>query len=915
MRILKEGKTEKGYIIYTATKNGTQKRNKVKDLVISVMNEFQSREELYDIQTQLESRNDNILSDRVYEVNRDIISFSVYTQVNGYEYKILFVLKPYEQIKFKTFLNYVVNIIDEENQTNKTELKITLLSFDNIYLLSAFSDARELIFKDYNTYKMKRSILTRQNRYLKGNHSDDKVKNCFKLISNSNHSMFVKVKLRDAAVLMDKRNFTFTKLGKSVGIKRKELKLDEVRDLRNLLKTNEELYFNYETNLSEIIYKWTEESYGDNIPETLSKHAEDFAYKFLKKEIKAKNSNDFMKKYSGRWRRYNTQTKHLGLSYGKGLKDASEFARRSYYGGLNNAYTVGMFFDKTYDVDIRQAYITAIYLLSDIDFNKEPEDITNINPEEIKVNDYAFVKANVYYPEDFTHPCLPVKSEIFQTTVFVREATDVYLSAPEIWYAVNNGARVEIKGGYRLSTKDTHVMKKLAEHLITERNKLKDNPLKEKIQKLTNNMIYGNISKGVTMKTMNRFMYGKITNEYYASTLTSLVRVLLSQTMKLVEESETATKNDIKGMKMYTGLTITDRKVKGAVYEAVTDGFITNLTEEEVNKLMRDNKDNPIISMFLKGRAEIGKKNLPFLKEKLSEVRKEMRETDKRKRALINNLSGKVKDLKHKINTVNNIYEIKHEQDILYVGRTRNAVGVNFKNPSKSAMTLANMSYPKQSRLEAKQDVRLFVLHMLLNRKEEELVSIYQSIPRVEKFISNERLDISVNEKERRANLEFDNKRMINEIKEVNVNLIKMNERQIKNGSKEYNTYQATTKPHKDLEEFEKYRYFMKEEKMVLTTKQDFVDFYSKIAYKENNVRLTSDINTLNAKQILVLLKKGILIDEENRQGTEIFEDVENLFGVKLNYNNDYSRAKNKMHLTNFDFLMNDIKALNLTRA
>ena len=621
-----------------------------------------------------------------------------------------------------------------------------------------------------------------------------------------------------------------------------------------------------------------------------------------------------MKKYSGRWKGFNKSQKYIGLSYKDGFEDASEFARRSYYGGLNNAYTVGTFFDKTYDMDIKQAYTTAIYLLKDINFNKKPEDITNINPEEIKVNDYAFVKANVYYPEDFNHPCLPVKSEIFQTTVFVREATDVYLSAPEIWYAVNNGAKVKIKGGYRLAKKKSCTMKDLARHLITERNKLKGEPLKEQIQKLTNNMIYGHISKGVTMTSMS-FVYGKITNEYYASTLTSLVRVLLSQTMQLIEESETITKNNIKGMKMYTGLTITNKKTKGIVYESVTDGLVTNLTEEKVNKIMKDNKDNPIISMFLQARTELGKKNLPYLKQNLSEARRELRKIDKRRRTEVTVLREKIEDLKHKIKTINDIYEEKHRQDILYVGRTKNSIGINFDKPENSIMMIANMNYPKQARYKAQQDIRLFVLHMILNRKNEELVSMYETIPRIKKIIINEKLDVSVNGKESQVNLEFDHKRIINNINDMKIKLITMSDRQMKNGKKEYIVYQATTSPHKDLDEFENHRDLMKKSKMMLTTKQDFIDFYSKVEYRESEINIRSDINTLNAKQILILLKKGVLVDKEERPGTELIKEVEDLFGVKLSYNNDYARAKNKRRLINFDFLMNDIKALNLTKA
>ena len=906
---LKEQGKIKGYVVYETTKT---KENDNDNIVLSTVCEFQSSNEVYDLQSALEAQSNFNISKRVFETKRDIISITVYTQVQDTEFKIMFKLNKYEQIKFDTFLRTIVDVISNEVRTGS--LKMTLLSFDNIYLLSAFSDARELMFKDYNTYRMKRSILTKGNKYLKGNYSDDNIKNCFKVITQSRNSKFVKVKLRDAAVLMDKREITFTKLGEEVGITRKTLKLDEVRDLRAFSDKDENSYFEYEYNISEIIYKWTEESYGANIPETLSKHAENFAYTYLKEKFQSKNLNDFTRKYSGKRTVFNRQNKRSVVKYNTGFEEASDFARRSYYGGLNNAYTVGMFFDKTYDVDIRQAYITAIYLLQDINFYKKPEDISNINPEEIKVNDYAFVKADVSYPENFKHPCLPVKSQLYDTTVFVKEATNVFLSAPEIWYAVQNGAKVKIKSGYRLTKKKSSNISDLSAYLIKERNKLKDNPLKEKIQKLTNNMIYGNIAKGVTVKHEN-FLYGKITNEYYASTLTSLIRVLLSQTMVFVEQETKMTKNDVKAVKRYTGVIVDNREVKGTIYEAVTDGFVTNLTEEEVNEVMNKHKDNDIIKLFLNGRKRLGNMSINALKGELSKKRKELRQMDKRQRAKVNDLKDEIDSLKHNIKTIDNIYEVKHKQDILYVGRTRHGIGINFNETKDSVMTLANMSYPKQARLKARQDTRLFILHMVLNRKEEELVSIYQTIPRIEKYISNEKLDISITEKERRANLEYDHKRAVDEIKEININLIKLNERQIKNGNKEYETFQMTTKPHKNLDEFERYRKVSSDDRDVLTTKQDFIDFYSKVEYRESEINIRSDINTLNAKQILILLKKGVLVDKEERPGTELIKEVEDLFGVKLSYNNDYARAKNKRRLINFDFLMSDIRALNLTKA
>ena len=235
--ILNEQGKQKGYVIYEITKNKENAtKEKVKDITISVINEYQNHEEKYDIQQILKNKKYKSALKTISKMNKDIVSISVYTNIYDTDFKFLFIFEEYEQIKFKTFLQTIINIIDKEYKVNKKPLNITLLSYENIYTLSSFSDFEDNFIRDFNTYKNKKCLITSNNTTLKGNHTNGEIKNSFKTTSNSRNAMYLKVRLRDVSLLTDKRYTTITDLAEAIGMKREYLKVPELEDLRVLSK-------------------------------------------------------------------------------------------------------------------------------------------------------------------------------------------------------------------------------------------------------------------------------------------------------------------------------------------------------------------------------------------------------------------------------------------------------------------------------------------------------------------------------------------------------------------------------------------------------------------------------------------------------------------------------------------------------
>lgn len=283
-----------------------------------------------------------------------------------------------------------------------------------------------------------------------------------------------------------------------------------------------------------------------------------------------------------------------------------------YYGGLNACYHVGYFTAQdpsvpidfnidsiskddgikyhSYDFDVMNCYPTAMAMVDDWDTERPIE--KNLNGEFITLDHFGGadnIDPTVYmmgsfsfkFPEDTYFPSIPISADGRLT--FVLESGDVedfqkangsvFASGPEILRSLQLGATVYCHNGVILRKKQGSTLRDFAVSAIESRNIAKKlyggKSIQQTLCKLFINALYGKISQGVSIKKtydayndiMHELGHSRVTCPIRATMITGLVRALLNAVMCAVHE---------KGYK---------------VYSVTTDGFISNIPEDELKSL------------------------------------------------------------------------------------------------------------------------------------------------------------------------------------------------------------------------------------------------------------------------------------------------------------------------------------------
>ncbi|MDO5617257.1 hypothetical protein [Kocuria sp.] len=268
---------------------------------------------------------------------------------------------------------------------------------------------------------------------------------------------------------------------------------------------------------------------------------------------------------------------------GSAAQLSSAFAR-AYHGGLNSCPMPGYYPIPTVDIDAQNAYPTAMALVRDLDWEAGAiEEVVHerfLTIDDLPTASTPFVGfVSFEFPAEVAHPCLPIVAD--GTLVYPRTSEGVagsWSGGPEVCLALRLGAEVYCQIGFfgrelRRDGRPSLSLRNGVKQLIDDRNAAKalfgKGSLEEQTLKTGVNSVYGKTAQDVAeqrswdalSQEMDNVGGSAISSPYHAATTTSFVRAQLLATMNQ----------------------IVDRG--GCVYSVTTDGFITDLSVDEVASL------------------------------------------------------------------------------------------------------------------------------------------------------------------------------------------------------------------------------------------------------------------------------------------------------------------------------------------
>ena len=379
------------------------------------------------------------------------------------------------------------------------------------------------------------------------------------------------VTLVDTLLLAPKGKSKLSDLGELVQVPKIILPAGAIERMDLLRQNNPQLFDRYglgdpETSAKYFLYMkgWTaKNTCQKKIPKTIGGLSTSFCQTVWKEQ-----SMDYPKIFGleqsneEKWdpqKKRSTKTTKTVISFARLCNES--FAREAYYGGRNETYIYGTsHHDKWTDWDISSAYTTAMSVLGSPDYENS---LQTKNLEDFQPDTLGFADVEFEFPKDTRFPCLPVRAS--NGLVFPLRGRTICPS-PEIYLAESMGALIRIRQGIVIPTNfEIKPFFEVMSEIQKRRKNLPKGSLDELLIKDMGNSLYGKTAQGLGPKRVfdnkdeesKKVKPSKITNPYFASYTTSLIRATLSEILTSLSNSTT-------------------------VISATTDGFITNATDEEI---------------------------------------------------------------------------------------------------------------------------------------------------------------------------------------------------------------------------------------------------------------------------------------------------------------------------------------------
>lgn len=220
--------------------------------------------------------------------------------------------------------------------------------------------------------------------------------------------------------------------------------------------------------------------------------------------------------------------------------------RAAFYGGRNECFGHGPHHpkrsDRFWDMDVRNAYVTCMALVPDIDWSVPPLTMQRgpLHVGDLDACSYFVGLIKFKFPDDTAVPCIPVKDLVNRGLIFPLQG-EVFATAPEICLALAMGAEVYVVSGHVHPVRTgpgslrAPVTTFIAERAAARRRYGKSS-VHETLWKLIGNSTYGKLAQGLRDKknystrsdTVEKVPPSIITCPAYAALVTGLVRALVS---------------------------------------------------------------------------------------------------------------------------------------------------------------------------------------------------------------------------------------------------------------------------------------------------------------------------------------------------------------------------------------------------
>lgn len=243
-----------------------------------------------------------------------------------------------------------------------------------------------------------------------------------------------------------------------------------------------------------------------------------------------------------------------------------DYAAECFHGGRNEQFWFGPSFEDDWsDFDLTSAYPVAMAMLFKPHW-RLARDTTSIE-ELMEPGAYGFASVEFRFPPATRYPTLPVRTA--NGPIFPLEGRS-YCCTPELIVARDLGCKFELRRGLILPhDPDNKVFFPFIQDTIARRRSAKPD-IEKAFWKEVTNSCYGKTAQGLREKRVyslksdgvEAIPSSKISNPFYAATITSTVRATIGEIM-----------NRLPADKM--------------VFSVTTDGFITNANDEEIGHAKR----------------------------------------------------------------------------------------------------------------------------------------------------------------------------------------------------------------------------------------------------------------------------------------------------------------------------------------
>ena len=393
-------------------------------------------------------------------------------------------------------------------------------------------------------------------------------------------------------------------LGKVIGWEKVELAEDVKNHMDRLLQRDPCKYFEYASNDSIVTLFYCASLYGYNkkIPVTLTSASANVIRSMMMKYLNCTTTEEFDHKYRGLQKVKHANIVHPNKAQfveNSSLEPISDKARiiqiaasLAFRGGYNSSSEIGYFPVVTVDYDLKNAYPTAMCLISDVNWENPIQRV--ISERYMSLDDFAVPMVGGYaplslmvgyirfrFPEKVRYPCIPVDVDGIPIYPRTSDGVDgVYACGPEIYLALRLGAEIYCERGYFLNSiknVDTgyysfslcFAVKQLVYDREQAKRECGKGSLEEEALKMMVNAGYGKNAQNVIQKQtwsaykdcMEDIGCSAITNPVSACMITSIVRAELLAAQNQCHELGYVT------------------------YSVTTDGFISNIPEEELKSL------------------------------------------------------------------------------------------------------------------------------------------------------------------------------------------------------------------------------------------------------------------------------------------------------------------------------------------